>query len=60
MNERWSSRKLRVAIWFELLFTALLFAGKVPPDIYYNLTFVTIGGYFIGNVGEHMADALKK
>lgn len=53
---KWTSRKLAVAVGCQVLFTALLFYGKIPPETYYNLTMVGIGGYMVGNVAEHFAN----
>lgn len=56
---RWSSRKLCVAVGSELVFTVLLWFEKIPPETYYNLTLVALGGYFAGNVGEHFSRSVK-
>ena len=52
---KWTSRKLIVGISMEMLFTGLLIGGFVPPETYYQLTVIAIGGYFLGNVGEHFS-----
>lgn len=55
MDTKWSSRKLAFAGAWQCVFTVLLIADKLPPETYYNLSLITIGGYFLGNVGEHFA-----
>lgn len=50
MMERWSSRKLGVATLWQIMFTVMLWHGKLTPQLYYDLSLITIGGYLAANV----------
>lgn len=50
MKERWSSRKFAAAMFWQLVFTLLLIAEHIKPELYYSLTMITLGGYFVANV----------
>ena len=52
---KWSSRKLWIAVGFESLWALMTYLGTLDGDHLETLTVVTIGGYFAGNVGEHLA-----
>lgn len=47
--EGWTSRKLVFASVWQLVFTVLVYFGKLPPATYESLTYVTIGGYLAAN-----------
>lgn len=49
-ESRWSSRKFAAAMGWQLVFTVLLWHGKLPAEIYEGLTWITLGGYFAANV----------
>lgn len=59
-KQRYSSRKFWTMIFFGLLFTAMKATGKIEGDIYEGLMWVAIGGYFLGNVGEHISRRMGK
>lgn len=49
---KFTSRKFWLALVFQSVFTAMLYFGKMPPDIFENLTYMILGGYFISNVSQ--------
>lgn len=51
----WSSRKLWTAIYFAHFWALLVCLKVIDGDVFSSLEIVTIGGYFLGNVGEHWA-----
>lgn len=52
MTRRWSSRKLLTASGWGLVWTGLLYAGKLPPGVYETLMMVSVGGYLAADVAE--------
>ena len=50
MDSPWSSRKFWAAMFWQVAFSVLLVLDKLPPTVYENLTWVTLGGYFAANV----------
>lgn len=53
---RWSSRKFWAAMVWQFIFTALLWAGKMPIEFYEKLTWLTLGGYFASNLVNKYMD----
>jgi hypothetical protein len=53
---KWSSRKLWLAMFWQAVNTALLVHGVLPVPAYESLTWLLLGGYFVGNVAvEYIA-----
>jgi hypothetical protein len=52
---RWTSRKFWAAMVWQAVFCVLLWAGKLPPEIFFNLALITIGGYLASNVVQQFA-----
>jgi hypothetical protein len=52
---RWTSRKFWACMLWQAVFCFLLWMGKVPPELFYNLTMVALGGYFAANVIDSFA-----
>jgi len=50
--ERWTSRKFVAAMGWEAVFVALLWVGKLPVEAFITLTFLALGGYFMGNLAQ--------
>lgn len=50
--KRWSSRKLATATGWGIVWTALLWVGKLPPAIYETLMMISVGGYLAADVAE--------
>jgi hypothetical protein len=51
-DNKFTSRKLWVAIAFQIVFTTMLCYGKLPAPAFENLTYMLLGGYFISNVTQ--------
>lgn len=51
-SERWTSRKLWVSVFFSLVFTTLLWFGKIEQSTFSTLIVMSIGGYMISNVSQ--------
>ena len=49
---KFTSRKFWLAVVFQSVFTAMMYFGKMPPDIFENLAYMILGGYFISNVSQ--------
>ncbi len=49
---RWTSRKFWAAMFWQAIITILLYLGKMPIDAYQNLSWLFVGGYFVGNVAQ--------
>ena len=49
---RWSSRKFAACMFWQTASTGLLVYGYIPPEVYLQLTVLTLGGYFLGNVAQ--------
>ena len=56
---KWSSRKLWLAVYFEHLFFLGLVKGWLPTEAFVSLTWLTLGGYFLGNIGEYLVQRVK-
>lgn len=50
--QRWSSRKFWAATFWEGVMVLLLWAGKIPVDVFETLTWLLLGGYFLSNVAQ--------
>jgi len=50
--DRYTSRKLWIAVAFQIAFTVLMCYGKLPTPVFENLTYMLLGGYFISNVTQ--------
>ncbi len=49
---RWSSRKFWAAMVWQGVFTWLFYAGKLPVEAFTSVTWLLLGGYFVGNVAQ--------
>lgn len=49
---RYTSRKFWIAVVFQFVFVAMLSYGKMPADIFENLTYMLLGGYLVSNVTQ--------
>ncbi|MDC8804241.1 hypothetical protein PRZ61_12395 [Halomonas pacifica] len=57
MNEiaqRWSSRKFWAATVWQAVMVLLLVADHLPVEAFQSLTWLLLGGYFVGNVTQHV------
>lgn len=62
-DDKWNSRKLRVAVWMQHYWIAMVMLGvyfkeaqsAVIIDAFVWLTAITIGGYLASNVGDKFA-----
>jgi len=62
-DEKWNSRKLRVALWMQHYWIVLVVLGvfykdahtAVIVDAFVWLTAITVGGYLASNVGDKFA-----
>lgn len=55
MNEiaqRWSSRKFWAAMVWQAVMVKLLLTGHLPVEVFETLTWLLLGGYFLGNVAQ--------
>lgn len=50
MNHKLTSRKLWLAVYFEHLFFFGLVNEWIPTEAFVSLTYLVLGGYFLGNV----------
>lgn len=49
---RWSSRKFWLMVFVWLVSVALLIGGHITEKVFESLTFLTVGGYLLGNVAH--------
>lgn len=49
---RWTSRKFWAAMFWEVVMVMLLYVGKLPVEAFESLTWLLLGGYFVGNVTQ--------
>lgn len=56
---KWSSRKFWAMMFWQLVMVGLLVAGVLPPEPFVAITWLILGGYFVGNVAQHIAGARK-
>jgi hypothetical protein len=54
ITERWSSRKFLAAMFWQFVMVVLLWADKLPSEAFVTITFLILGGYFAGNVAQHI------
>ena len=54
-ENRWTSRKFWAAMLWQTVFVALLWHGKLPPDVFEGVTWLVLGAYFAANVGDKFA-----
>ncbi|SES15290.1 hypothetical protein SAMN04487958_10818 [Vreelandella subterranea] len=52
VKQRWSSRKFWAAMFWQLVMVGLLIAGLLPVEVFEALTWLLLGGYFVGNVAQ--------
>ena len=53
---KWNSRKLWLAMFWQVVNTVLLVHGSLPVEAYISITWLLLGGYFLGNVaGQYLA-----
>jgi hypothetical protein len=51
-DRRYSSRKF-VTVWvWAVVWTVLIYAAKIPPEIYKDLMWLSVGGYLLADVAE--------
>lgn len=53
---RWSSRKFAAAMVWQGVMTGLLWFEKLPTEAYVTVTWLILGGYFVGNVVQKYAE----
>lgn len=53
---RWSSRKFWSAMIWMLIMVCLLREGTLPVAAFESLTWLLLGGYFMGNVAQKYID----
>lgn len=51
-SSAFTSRKLWIAVVFQIVFTVMVYFGKLPTPVFENLTYMLLGGYFISNVTQ--------
>ncbi len=54
VKERWTSRKFIAAMLWQLVMVSLLVNGVLPPEAFVAVTYLILGGYFGGNVAQHI------
>lgn len=52
ITDKYASRKFWLAVVFQIVFTFMLYSGKMPISAFENLTYMLLGGYFISNVTQ--------
>jgi len=55
-KERWSSRKFWAAMVWMAVMCALLVEGSLPVDAFVSVTWLLLGGYFVGNIAQKYLD----
>jgi hypothetical protein len=56
---KWSSRKFAAAMFWEAVFVLLLWHQKLPVEAFVSLTYLLLGGYFLGNLAQHWINKVK-
>lgn len=56
---RWTSRKFWAMMFWQSVMTALLWFEVLPAEPFVAITWLILGGYFVGNVTQHIAGARK-
>jgi len=54
MTERWTSRKFVAAMCWQAVMVILLASGVLPAEAFVAITYLILGGYFAGNVAQHI------
>jgi hypothetical protein len=60
MMDKYTSRKFWCMMFWQAVFTFLVFKGVVTGDQYGNLTLITLGAYFAANVISKFAHNAEK
>lgn len=56
---KWSSRKFWAMMLWQSVMVGLLAFKILPPEPFVAITWLILGGYFVGNVTQHIAGARK-
>jgi hypothetical protein len=59
LSDKLTSRKLWIAVCFEIVFTILLCYGKLPTSVYESLSYMLLGGYYLSNTATNIMLAKK-
>ena len=54
--KRWSSRKFWAMMFWQSAMAGLLLKGVLPSEAFVSITYLILGGYFLGNVAQHIWD----
>lgn len=54
IKQRWSSRKFWAAMVWEAVMVWLRVQDHLPVDAFVSLTWLLLGGYFVGNVAQNV------
>lgn len=49
---RWTSRKFWAMMFWQGVFTTMLWHGKLSITVFENLTWMLLGGYFVANIAQ--------
>lgn len=60
MDRRYYSRKFSLAAFVLLATLVLLLFGVITPELWERMSVYTLGLYMAGNVGDTVAEAIKK
>lgn len=52
LKKRLTSRKFWAVMFWQIVFTVLLWYGKLPVESYVSLTWLILGGYLLANVAQ--------
>lgn len=58
-SNKWSSRKFWAMMLWQSVMVGLLAFKVLPPEPFVAITWLILGGYFVGNVTQHIAGARK-
>lgn len=53
-SSKWMSRKLWLSVGCTLIFTGLLYIGKIDQAVYQNLMWLTLAGYLASNTTQNV------
>lgn len=53
---RWTSRKFWAAMFWMAVMSAMLAAGRLPVEAFVSVTYLLLGGYFVGNIAQKYID----
>ena len=59
-KQRWSSRKFWAAMVWQGVMVGLLAKGALPEEPFVAITYLILGGYFAGNVIQHLGQGRAK